>query len=107
MSIPETLEFLQVNNINIEFAAVFTQKIPNLKVLELYNRNKRKKNLDENELKSIIACFPNIESLKMDKAPINDSTLNLFLPSFTRLSNMLFLTNNSFSFIQIRNSSSA
>ena len=60
MSIPKTLEFLQINNVNIEFATVFTQKIPNLMVLELINRNKRKKNLDENELKAISNCCPSI-----------------------------------------------
>lgn len=85
MSIPKTLEFLQINNVNIEFATVFTQKIPNLKTLELQNRNKRKKNLDENELKSIINCFPNIISLTMNKAPINDELLGSFLPSFSNL----------------------
>jgi len=51
----------------------------------LQNRNKRKKNLDENELKAIINCFPNIISLTMNKAPINDALLGSFLPSFSNL----------------------
>ncbi|KAL4493120.1 hypothetical protein ABPG72_003205 [Tetrahymena utriculariae] len=85
MSIPKTLEFLQINNVNIEFATVFTQKIPNLKILELQNRNKRKKNFDENELKAISNCCSSIQSLTINKAPLTDELLQFFLPKFQNL----------------------
>ncbi|EGR29662.1 hypothetical protein IMG5_151320 [Ichthyophthirius multifiliis] len=85
MSIPKTLEFLQINNINIEFAAVFNQKIQNLRTLELQNRNKRKKNFDENEMKAIQRQCPNLTSLTINKAPINDKILCFLLKEFKNL----------------------
>ena len=38
MCIPETLEFLQINNINLEFANLFSHPITYLKTLDLQNK---------------------------------------------------------------------
>lgn len=49
-AIPPSLKNLQLNNINVEFAKLFTTSILNIESLEMINQTNRKKPYDENEI---------------------------------------------------------
>lgn len=91
MCLPDSLEYLQINNINIEFATTFSHSLAHLKTLDLQNRNKRKKNFDENEIKAIHKFCPNLFSLIINKAPLIDDTMFNFLQRFNDLSKIFIL----------------
>ena len=83
MCVPETLEFLQINNINVEFANLFSHPITYLKTLDLQNKQKRKKEFDENEIKAMYKFLPNLENIHINKAPVSDETMIRLLPNYT------------------------
>lgn len=85
MMVTETLEHLQLNNLNLDFTNVFVKEIKKLNILELINKNSRSKVFDDNELRSIIRNLPNIKHLFMNKGPIKDKSLGYILPYFSNL----------------------
>lgn len=82
MCLPNSLQILQVNNINMEFSKVFTRQFLNLETLILNNVTKRKKNFDETELKAIVNMAYNIKSLVLNNTPIDDGSLHALLIKF-------------------------
>lgn len=88
MCIPQTVEFLQINNMNIEFTNVFSKshRMQHLKRLEMMNNTNSKKNLDENEIAAINNFCPNLEQLILRKSHTNDKTLSLLIQKFQDLS---------------------
>ena len=87
----ENLEYLQLNNLNLDFTNVFVKEIKNLTVLELINKKNRTKILDDNELKSLTNNLPNLRHLYMNKSPIDNKSLNILLPKFNLLGTILAL----------------
>ena len=83
--IAQSLEHLQLNNLNLDFSNLFPKELKTLKVLELTNKNNRIKPFDDNEIKSITFHLPNISELYLNKSPIKDKTLSLLLPSYSNL----------------------
>ena len=71
---------LQLNNINVEFAKLFTTPILNIESLEMINQTNRKKPYDENEIKAICKFLPNVGSFSFIKNPITDENLIQLLP---------------------------
>lgn len=54
MQLPQTIQTLTFNNINMEFTKIFTRRFGNLITLTLKNTTKRKKPFDEIEMKSLL-----------------------------------------------------
>jgi hypothetical protein len=88
----------------VEFANLFSHAITGLRTLELHNRTNRKKAFDENEIKSVHRFLPNLNSLRLNRAPLSDWTLQLLLPRLSALhtlcvSNTPTLTNDALLYI--------
>lgn len=90
MMITESLEYLQINNLNLDFSNLFPKIMTTLTALELNNKNNRVKIFDDNELKSLSHHLPNIRHLFLNKNPINDKSFSLFLPCFAHLGFFFF-----------------
>ena len=86
MTTYKTLKYLQINNLSLDFSSIFSKVMSNLEVLDLKNLTTRKKPLDENELKSFYQHCPNISSLFLIGAIINERSLKICLPNFKSLS---------------------
>jgi len=53
--LPQTVEYLQLRNLKIEFTHIFGNlRLPNLVTLDLINEKLRVKEFDENEIKALI-----------------------------------------------------
>lgn len=101
MMITESLDHLQINNLNLDFSNLFPKIMTTLTSLELNNKNNRLKIFDDNELKSLSHHLPNIRHLFLNKNPINDKSFSLFLPYFTHLGFFCFLlTKNNLFFLE-------
>lgn len=87
----ENLEYLQLNNLNLDFTNVFVKEIKYLTVLDLINKKNRTKILDDNELKSLTNNLPNLRHLYMNKSPIENKSLSILLPKFNLLGIILVL----------------
>ena len=93
--ITESLEHLQLNNLNLDFANMFPKELTTLRKLELNNTNGRSKVFDDNELKALTIHLPNLRELFLNKSPINYKSFTILLPNYTDLGHFsCFLIND-------------
>ncbi|KRX05752.1 F-box domain [Pseudocohnilembus persalinus] len=82
MCIPKGLKFLQINNINMEFANIFFNLVfEELETLQMNNVTNRKKLFDDIEIKEFHQSLPNLKELFIDSVPLRDSTIKQLFPN--------------------------